>query len=86
MAWWYEKYRKEQSDGDQRIYEQAELRARAQHVGLWGDPAPVAPWEFRHAKVGAQPEEPCPCSGTVNCTGRKGGHYCSTESGNRKYR
>lgn len=47
MAWWYEKYRKEQSASDQRIYEQAEQQARAQRVGLWREPAPVEPWLWR---------------------------------------
>jgi len=86
MAWWYEKYRKEQAASDQRIYEQAEQQARAQRVGLWRDASPTPPWEFRHAKDGAQPEEVCPCSGAVSCTGPKGGRYCTTDSGGKKYR
>lgn len=54
MAWWYEKYRKEQSASDQRIYEQAEQQARSQRVGLWKDTNPTQPWEFRQAKVRQQ--------------------------------
>lgn len=86
MAWWYEKYRNEQSASDQRIYEQAEQQARARRVGLWRDANPMPPWEFRHSKDGAQPEAACPCSGAVICTGPKGGRYCTTESGGKKYR
>lgn len=86
MAWWYEKYRKEQSATDQRIYEQTELQAKAQRVGLWRDANPTPPWEFRHAKDGAQPEATCPCSEAVSCTGPKGGRYCTTETGVKKYR
>jgi len=86
MAWWYEKYAKEQSPVDRRLYEQAERQARAQRVGLWGDANPTPPWEFRHAKDGAQPEVPCPCSGELSCAGPKGGRYCSTENGRKKYR
>lgn len=86
MAWWYEKYRKEQSPADQRTYAQAEQQARLQQVGLWRDKNPIPPWEFRHAKDGVQQEQSCPCSISVNCTGPKGGQYCLTESGSKKYR
>ena len=86
MAWWYVKYAKEQSPEDRHLYDQAEQQARAQRVGLWRDANPIPPWEFRHTKVGAQPEAPCPCSGAVSCTGPKGGRYCTTESGGTKYR
>lgn len=47
MAWWYEKYRREQSPEDQQRYLEAEQRARALRVGLWRDLAPVAPWDWR---------------------------------------
>lgn len=50
MAWWYEKYRKEQAPQDQRAYSDAEQLARARRVGLWRDPEPVAPWDWRKAK------------------------------------
>ncbi len=53
MAWWYEKYRKEQSASDQRMYAQAEQEARAQRVGLWRDADPVPPWDWRRAKRSA---------------------------------
>lgn len=47
MAWWYEKYRAEQSSEDQRRYAEAEESARAQRVGLWRDPDPMPPWDWR---------------------------------------
>ncbi|PKO87239.1 MAG: nuclease [Betaproteobacteria bacterium HGW-Betaproteobacteria-12] len=50
MAWWYEKYRKEQAPADQRLYAEAEQRARAGREGLWRDPMPVAPWDWRSAQ------------------------------------
>lgn len=86
MAWWYVKYAKEQSSVDRSFYEQAELQARGLRVGLWRDANPIPPWEFRHAKDGAQAKEPCPCSGAVSCVGPKGGQYCTTENGRKKYR
>lgn len=86
MAWWYEKYRNEQSPADQRLYEQAEQKARTQRIGLWGDTTSIPPWNFRHAKDSSQSETPCPCSGAASCTGPKGGHYCVMDSGRKKYR
>lgn len=50
LAWWYEKYRKEQSPEDQQRYAEAELQAKERRVGLWRDPDPVAPWEWRRAR------------------------------------
>lgn len=47
MAWWYEKYRREQSAEDQQRYAEAEQRAREGRIGLWRDTAPVAPWDWR---------------------------------------
>lgn len=28
----------------------------------------------------------CPCSGVFNCTGKRGGQYCITSGGNKRYR
>ncbi len=47
MAWWYREYAKEQSAEDRGRYESAEEEAKARKIGLWRDPAPVAPWDFR---------------------------------------
>lgn len=50
MAWHYKKYEKEQSLDDRRLYAAAEEAARAKRVGLWADPDPVPPWDYRKAK------------------------------------
>ena len=42
MAWVYDKYATDMS-----LY-QLQDKAKTQHLGLWSDPSPVAPWEFRH--------------------------------------
>lgn len=47
MAWHYKKYQSEQSDADRIAYSQAEDRARAGKVGLWLDPEPTPPWDWR---------------------------------------
>ncbi len=91
MAWWYRDYAKEQSLADRRLYEQAEQQARAQHVGLWRDAKPLPPWDFRHGAVDATPKtservgEGCYCGSGLICMGPKGGRFCVTESGGKRY-
>lgn len=41
MAWQYEKYSKS------AVLKKAQASAKSMKVGLWRDPYPVAPWEFR---------------------------------------
>lgn len=50
LAWHYKKYEREQSAMDRHVYAGAEDTARAKRVGLWAEPTPVPPWEFRHNK------------------------------------
>lgn len=47
LAWWYQKYAKEQSPEDAGRYEFAEHEAKAKHAGLWSDPHPVPPRDWR---------------------------------------
>ena len=50
MAWHYKEYEREQPPEERMRYAQAEDDARSQRVGLWKDPKPVPPWEFRRAQ------------------------------------
>lgn len=50
MAWWYRAYAKEQTAVDRAAYESAEIAAREAKRGLWTDPAPVAPWDWRRGR------------------------------------
>lgn len=50
LAWHYKAYAREQSPGDQSAYAAAEDAAHGARIGLWRDPSPIAPWEFRHAR------------------------------------
>jgi len=52
MAWWYRKYAKEQSPEARARYEFEEDEARVRRVGLWRDPNPVPPWEWRKGARG----------------------------------
>ena len=47
LAWHYKKYQNEQSASDQAVYSDTELKSKTLKLGLWGDDAPMPPWEFR---------------------------------------
>ena len=50
MAWHYAHF------GGTAAYKEAQEAARAEKAGLWADPAPVAPWDFRK-KAGSGQQE-----------------------------
>ena len=50
MAWHYKKYQGEQSQSDRIMYSEAEVDARDARRGLWQDPEPIPPWEYRKSK------------------------------------
>ena len=49
-AWWYEYYKRDQSEADQRAYSAAEQQARDSGIGLWSEPAPINPYDWRQGK------------------------------------
>ncbi len=53
MAWHYKRYSNEQSESLRREYADAESQARQLKIGLWSEPTPVAPWEYRHQGRGS---------------------------------
>jgi endonuclease YncB( thermonuclease family) len=50
MAWWYRYYAKQQSPEDRGRYESAEDEAKARGLGLWADPHPINPYDWRKGK------------------------------------
>ena len=48
LAWHYKHFSKDQE------YAELENEARAKKVGLWIDPNPIAPWDFRKQKLNAK--------------------------------
>jgi len=91
LAWHYKQYANEQSPTDRVLYAQAEEEARDRHIGLWGDGSPQPPWEYRHAGKSVGPGSvskagmDCPCGHGSLCTGSKGGTYCLSPSGKKRY-
>ena len=49
-AWHYKEYENEQSAADRHEYAAAQTTAQVQRRGLWQDPRPVAPWDFRRKR------------------------------------
>ena len=50
MAWWYRYNANEQSPEDRGRYESAEDEARKRKLGLWADPNPINPYDWRNRK------------------------------------
>ena len=50
FAWHYKKYEREQDSLDRATYSQAEIEARMSNRGLWSDPSPIPPWDWRKNK------------------------------------
>ena len=51
MAWQYKQYQDEQSAADRTTYAATECTAMKASVGLWSDPHPVQPQDFRHGRL-----------------------------------
>jgi len=50
LAWHYTKYQNEQPLEDRVSYSNAQEEATAAKLGLWSEPNPVAPWDWRKSK------------------------------------
>ena len=51
-AWHYKKYQREQTSSDQILYAAAEDKARSDVIGLWSEPDPINPSDWRKGKKG----------------------------------
>ncbi len=58
LAWHYRAYADEQPGAVRRAYAAAEREARQRGIGLWADPAPIAPWEWRRSHGRAARAQP----------------------------
>lgn len=89
MSWHFKKYENEQSLQDRLAYRAAEDSARKSRLGLWADANVQSPGDFRKGGASSnsvtQGASDCPCSGVNICTGPKGGRFCMTQDGVKKY-
>jgi hypothetical protein len=51
VAWYFQPDASELVEADQQLYQDCEKAARSEKRGLWRDPSPTAPWEFKNAPV-----------------------------------
>jgi endonuclease YncB( thermonuclease family) len=49
-AWHFKRYQKQQNSLDRELYSEAELNAKKNELGLWGEKKPIAPWKWRKIK------------------------------------
>ena len=49
-AWHFKRYQKQQSPSDRELYSEAEIDAKKNELGLWGEKNPIAPWKWRKMK------------------------------------
>jgi|GEM_PF-507071 len=54
LAWHFTRYEQSQSASDRALYRQAEKESRDHHKGLWEDPNPTPPWEYRQQQRNEQ--------------------------------
>lgn len=47
QAWYYDKFKEEQTRRDQRIYRKVACAAKNKRLGLWHNASAIPPWEFR---------------------------------------
>lgn len=80
LAWAYRQYLTDAGMVD------LEQTAKAQKIGLWADPNPLPPWEYRHGtkKSASASSAPGNADGSYH-TGPRGGCYTLSASGKKSY-
>lgn len=51
VAWFDRNYEGELGPAERRVYADSETAARNEHRGIWKDPSPIPPWEWRQANA-----------------------------------
>lgn len=74
LAWFYRQYASDVAPADRPVYEAAEASARTSRLGLWRDPAPLAPWLFRHPEQAASSRPRALLTSTGPIIGNRNSH------------
>ncbi len=89
-AWHYVKYASERPSAESKAYAATEGVARTAKLGLWADHHSMAPWDWRnggqvtHAATKESTGQ-CDCATAQVCAGKRGGSYCLTNAGAKRY-
>jgi endonuclease YncB( thermonuclease family) len=78
-AWFFRRYAGQMTQRDRLEYDEAEVLAKSGRLGLWQDPKPVPPWDYRHPDRVMTPLQPSSQSGlsssSVIIGNRRSGAY-----------
>lgn len=90
LAWHFVKYASERPAHESKAYAAAETAARAAKRGLWADPHAMPPWDWRDGgqqahSAAKESSGQCDCATAQVCTGKRGGSYCLTDTGSKRY-
>ena len=90
MAWHYKQYARERPATESKSYAAAEDLAKTAKLGLWADPHAMPPWDWRKGGQQAQAANKessgqCDCATSDTCIGKRGGSYCLTNVGTKRY-
>lgn len=50
LAWHYKRYSKDLTLSQKEQYDFSEKEAKCKYIGLWSNPNPIAPWEWRRSR------------------------------------
>lgn len=74
-AWHFKKYESEQTQMEREVFAAEETAARSSAVGLWSEPDPIAPWDWRDGIKEAPKQEAtttvAPLQATTECGAKR---------------
>ncbi len=82
LAWHFKRYADEQSETDRKAYAEAETTAKEAKLGLWQQPNPTPPWDYRVQLKDRQATEKAT---RKYLQGSRGGCYYINSNGNKTY-
>jgi len=90
MAWHYKQYARERPTAESKSYAAAEDLAKTAKLGLWADPHVIPPCDWRKGRQQARAADKessvqCDCATSDTCIGKRGGSYCLTSVGTKRF-
>lgn len=82
FAWFYRRYESELGERDRTAYAVAEIEARVKRIGLWSDPSPIPPWDYRHPETALGDGRPSRDSSTESGSPTQSGSAANSGNAN----